>query len=144
MITIDKGTKNKLVVVTSPNCSVCREMQKSAKCEDIPLTRKLVLAPFSPSDELSLQVIFKAKDPLNAYKTLLSGKPLQKDDIDWSKDTDKIWEDNINMFDYLTKNFDVQGTPSFFIMNEIGEIVKQVKLEMEPADVLMFNINEYI
>jgi thioredoxin-related protein len=143
MITIEKGTKNKLVVVTSPNCSVCREMQKSNKCEDIPLTRKLVLAPFSPTDELSLQAIFKAKNPLEAYKTLLSGKPLNPEDIDWSKDTDKIWEDNINMFDYLTKNFEVKGTPSFFIMNEDGEIVEQVKLEMEPADVLMFNIKKF-
>jgi thioredoxin-related protein len=47
------------------------------------------------------------------------------------------------MFDYLTKNFEVKGTPSFFIMNEDGEIVEQVKLEMEPADVLMFNIKKF-
>jgi len=142
MITIDKGTKNSLVVVTSPNCSVCREMQKSQKCEQIPLTRKLVLAPFSPTDELSLQAIFKAKNPLDAYKTLLSGQPLKTENIDWSKNTDEIWQENIEMFDYLTKNYDVQGTPSFFIMNENGEIVEQVKLEMEPADVLMFNIEK--
>lgn len=143
MITIDKGTKNSLVVVTSPNCSVCREMQKSNKCDQIPLTRKLVLAPFSPTDELSLQAIFKAKDPLKAYKTLLSGQPLKDEDIDWDKDTKEIWKENINMFDYLTKNYEVQGTPSFFIMDENGKIVEQVKLEMEPADVLMFNIQKF-
>ena len=143
MITINKGTKNKLVVVTSPNCAACKEMQKSNKCEQIPLTRKLVLAPFSATDELSLQAIFKAKDPLKAYKTLLSGQHLNPDDLDWSKDTDAIWKENIDMFDFLTKKYNLQGTPSFFIMDENDNIISQVKLEMEPADVLMFNIKKY-
>lgn len=144
MITIDKGTKNSLVVVTNPNCAVCREMQKSAKCDEIPLTRKLVMAPFGPSDELALQAIFKAHNPLQAYKTLLSGTALKDSDIDWSKDTTAEWKENIELFDHLTKNYEVKGTPTFFIMNDKGEIVEQVKLEMEPADVLMFNIKKFI
>lgn len=144
MITIDKGTDYKLLVITSPNCAVCREMQKSNKCEDIPLTRKLVLAPFSPTDELALQTIFKTKNPLEAYKTLLSGKPLDPSTIDWTKDIEKEWKENIQMFDYISKNFDIKGTPSFFILDKDDKVVKQITLEMQPAEVLMFNLAEFI
>ncbi len=143
MITINKGTKNTLVVVTSPNCAVCKRMQESNKCDQIPLTRKLVLAPFSPTDELALQAIFKASNPLQAYKTLLAGKPLNQSDIDWSKDTDKEWNENLQMFDMLSQKYEIKGTPSFFIMNENGDIIEQIKLEMEPADVLLFNLQKF-
>jgi len=144
MITIDKGTKNKLIVVTNPNCAVCKRMQASEKCDNIPLTRKLVLAPFSPTDELSLQLIFKAHNPLKAYKTLLSGAPLNPNEIDWTKNIDKEWNENLSMFDFLSKKFEVKGTPSFFIMDENNNIIDQIKLEMEPVDVLMFNLQNYI
>lgn len=144
MITIDKGTKNTLLVVTSPNCSVCREMQKSNKCDTIPLTRKLVLAPFSPTDELALQTIFKSKNPLQSYKTLLSGIPLKQTDIDWSKNIDKEWGENLAMFDLLSQKYEVKGTPSFFIMDEKGDIIEHIKLEMEPVDVLKFNLQKFL
>ena len=143
MITIDKGTKNTLIVITSPNCSVCREMQKSNKCETLPLTRKLVLAPFSPTDELALQTIFKTNNPLEAYKTLLSGNPLNPLDIDWSKDISKEWNENLAMFDKLSEKYKIKGTPSFFIMDENGVILEQIKLEMEPAEVLLYNIQKF-
>lgn len=143
MITIDRGTKYKLLIVTNPNCGVCREMQKSSKCNNIPLTRKLVLAPFSQTDELSLQVIFKTHNPLDAYKKLLNGKQINESEIDWSKDITYIWNENITMFDYLTTNYDLKGTPAFFIIDENNRIIEQIKLEMEPADVLMFNIKKY-
>lgn len=144
MITIDKGTDYKLLVITSPNCAVCREMQKSNKCDEIPLTRHLVLAPFSPTDELALQTIFKTKDPLKSYKTLLGGQPLNPADIDWVKDIDKAWNENIQMFDKLSKEYDIKGTPTFFIMDKDDNIVKQITLEMQPADVLMFNLAEFL
>jgi len=144
MITIDKGTEYKLLVITSPNCSVCREMQKSNKCDEIPLTRKLVLAPFSPTDELALQTIFKTNNPLIAYKTLLNGKPLDETSIDWNKDISEVWNENIQMFDFVSANYNIKGTPSFFIIDKDDKIVKQVTLEMQPADVLVFNISEFI
>ncbi len=144
MITIDKGTDYKLLVITSPNCAVCREMQKSNKCEEIPLTRKLVLAPFSPTDELALQTIYKTNNPLEAYKTLLSGKPLNPSTVDWTKNIEKEWKENIEMFDYVSKTFNIKGTPSFFILDKEDKIVKQITLEMQPADVLMFNMSEFI
>jgi len=144
MITIDKGTEYKLLVVTSPNCAVCREMQKSNKCEEIPLTRKLVLAPFSPTDELALQTIFKTPDPLQSYKTLLGGAPLDPSIIDWTKDITDVWNENIQMFDMVSKNYNIKGTPAFFILNKDDKIVKQITLEMQPAEVLMFNMSEFI
>lgn len=144
MIVIDKGTQYSLIVLTSPNCSVCREMQKSDKCDKIPLTRKLILAPFSPSDELALQTIFKSKDPLKAYKTLLLGHTLSPDDIEWSKDISKEWNANISMFDLLTKKYNIKGTPSFFIADENDNIIEQVKLEMEPSEVLIYNITKIL
>jgi len=144
MITIDKGTDYKLLVITSPNCAVCREMQKSNKCDEIPLTRKLVLAPFSPTDELALQTIFKTKNPLQAYKTLLSGQPLEPSEIEWTKDVSAVWQENIQMFDYVSANYDIKGTPTFFILDKDDKIVKQITLEMQPAEVLMFNIAEFI
>lgn len=144
MITIDKGTDYKLLVVTSPNCAVCREMQKSNKCDIIPLTRKLVLTPFSPMDELALQTIFKTNNPLLAYKTLLSGQPLNPNDIDWNKDITEVWNENIEMFDSLSKKFDIKGTPTFFVLDKNDNIVKQITLEMQPAEVLMYNLSEYI
>ena len=144
MITIDKGTEYKLLVVTSPNCSVCREMQKSSKCDEIPLTRKLVLAPFSPMDELALQTIFKTSNPLQSYKTLLSGHPLDPSVIDWNKDISSEWNENLRIFDMLSSKYEVKGTPSFFILDKDDKVVKQITLEMQPAEVLMFNIREYL
>ena len=144
MITIDKGTEYKLLVVTSPNCSVCREMQKSSKCDEIPLTRILVLAPFSQMDELALQTIFKTNNPLQSYKQLLGGQPLDSSAINWNKDISEVWNKNINMFDLLSTKYAVKGTPSFFILDKDDKVVKQITLEMQPAEVLMFNIREYI
>jgi hypothetical protein len=144
MITIDKGTDYKLLVITSPNCAVCREMQKSNKCDDIPLTRKLVLAPFNPTDELSLQIIFKTNNPLQSYKTLLSGQPLNPKEIIWTKDISNIWQENIQMFDFISQNYNIKGTPSFFILDKNDNIVKQITLEMQPVDVLMFNMSDFL
>jgi thioredoxin-related protein len=144
MIIIDKGTDYKLLIITSPNCAVCREIQKSNKCEEIPLTRKLVLAPFSPTDELALQTIFKTQNPLETYNTLLNGKPINPSQIDWNKDIEKVWSENIKMFDYITKTFDIKGTPSFFILDKNDQVIKQITLDMQPAEVLMFNISEFI
>jgi len=144
MIVIDKKTEYSLLIVTNPNCSVCRELQKNDMCEKIPLTRKLLLAPFSPMDELAIQAIFKSKNPLNAYKQLLSDNPLNPSDIIWDKDISDIWRQNISMFDYLSSHYDMKGTPSFFIIDKNDKVIESIKLEMTPVEVLNYNINKFL
>jgi len=144
MIIIDKKTDLSLLVVTNPNCSVCRELQKNNDCDKIPLTRKLLLAPFSPMDELAIQVIFKSKNPLNAYYQLLSGQPLNNIEIDWNKDISDVWNKNISMFDYLSSNYDIKGTPAFFIVDSNDNVIESIKMEMTPVEVLNYNIDKFL
>jgi thioredoxin-related protein len=50
MLKVNKNAKKELLVFKSPSCYFCQMLHTSGKCEDIKLTKVLILSEYSMND----------------------------------------------------------------------------------------------
>lgn len=138
MIKIDKNTNKELVVVTSPNCYICKTLNENEYFNSIPLTKTIILVEFTVLDKMINNLIWKAYDPYLAYTKLLSGKELLDSEIDYTKDISTISQENQNYLKQIQEKYTVIGVPMFFI-RENGQFINQIDIPTVDMALLMIN-----
>lgn len=106
-----------VIVLTTPRCSVCREMFESGKCINLKLNKQIVLVDRNSADTIVNKVIFKSTNPLKMFHTLLIQQSIDEKDVQWEKDVSVETNKNRELFNILD-NFNIQGIPAFFIRDE--------------------------
>jgi len=133
MITLKElGTDKSLLVVTHPQCEYCKEYSKSEYCQNIPLTKKIILLPKEETfyEIESLKSIYKAKDPALYFQSIMKNE--QYLDIDYDKDVTSLWNENIDMLQKIEDKFaKVQFTPTMFLLSKENELLQEIVINVD-------------
>lgn len=114
-ILVKKG-KNKVLLITDPDCPFCKKVDNFLKNKDVEL--KVILYPLKqlhPHAEKKVAYIFDSKDKEKAYKEVMEGK------VDISKIGEDLLErqrPNLMRHEELVKKLKVRGTPALWVNGE--------------------------
>jgi len=145
MITINnKNTKKSILVVTHPECEYCKEYSKSEYCQNIPLTKKIVLYPKDDTffEEEKLKLVFRADEPKTYFKAIMSDR--KYNNINYSKDVTKQWNENQNMIKLIEDKFGkIKYTPTIFLLSEDNILEKEIIVDVDFTKLIYAEVSKY-
>ncbi len=114
-ILISNG-KNKVLLVTDPDCPFCKKVDNYLKNKDVEL--RVILYPLKqihPYAEKKIAYIFDSKEPSKAYREVMEGK------VDVNKIPNEVIDrQKVNLLKHeeITKKLRVRGTPALWVNGE--------------------------
>jgi len=105
--------KNKVILVTDPDCPFCKKVDNFLKNKDVEL--RVILYPLKqihPYAEKKVAYIFDSQDKAKAYKEVMEGK------VDANKISQEVVErqkTNLLKHEEITKKLKVRGTPALWV-----------------------------
>lgn len=134
MITVnEKNTKNKIIVVTHPECEYCKSYAKSGNCSDFDLTKTVVLKPKNDTylEKVMLQTIYKSSNPADFFKKTMLDETISEA-IDLNKDVNIQWNKNSEILQKIEEKFGpIEFTPSIFIADENFNPLEKIDIEID-------------
>ena len=128
MIVLDKNQNKTLIVVTAPHCAVCKALNKSNKCSDLPFNKLLLLIDTNISDRLTMEMIYKSNDPHSFFKDMLLNNNIDYGKIDLDKDVSELLKLNNDFINRLTDINTISGIPEFYIRDDISDTIEHLNV----------------
>lgn len=113
-VKVGNGAK-KVIEFTDPDCPYCRKASETLK-NRTDITRYVFLTPLAHPNAINkVHYILAAQDQEKAYHEMMEGKPLPDAAVEYSKEI----KDQAQEFLDLAKSLAIDGTPTFFINDQM-------------------------